>query len=210
VDYVLIVVVLTNLTLLGSSRLRACIRSLAIQGAFVSVLPLLAPGHGATLCVLVFAALVAAIKAFVFPWLLERAVREASVSREVEPFVGFTTSLLVGVALLGASLWLGERLSPAGPGFNPRISPVAFFTIFVGLFLIISRRKALSQVVGYLALENGIYVFGAAQLHSMQLLVEIGVLLDVFAAVFVMGIAMFHIGREFDHLDADRLSSLKE
>jgi len=209
VDYVLIAVVLTNLTLLGSSRLRACIRAFAIQGAFVSVLPLLAPGHGPTLRVIAFAALVAAIKALVFPWLLERAVRQANVPREVEPFVGFTTSLLVGVALLGASLWLGERLSPAGPGFNPRVAPVAFFTIFVGLFLIISRRKALSQVIGYLALENGIYVFSAAQSHFMPLL-EIGVLLDVFAAVFVMGIAMFHIGREFDHLDADRLSSLKE
>ncbi len=88
--------------------------------------------------------------------------------------------------------------------------PGALFTILSGLFLIISRRKALTQVIGYLVLENGIYAFGAALAVEEPLVVEMGVLLDVFVAVFVMGITIHHISRDFDHIDTDRLSLLKD
>ena len=80
----------------------------------------------------------------------------------------------------------------------------------IGLFLIVSRKTALMQVVGYLVLENGIYIFGMALAQEEPLLVEMGILLDVFVAVFVMGIAIFHISREFDHIDVDQLTSLKD
>jgi hydrogenase-4 component E len=87
---------------------------------------------------------------------------------------------------------------------------VALFTIFVGLFMIVTRKKALTQVLGYLTLENGIYAFGLGVAQEWPLIVELGILLDIFAAVFVMGIAIFHINREFDHIDSDRLSTLKD
>jgi hydrogenase-4 component E len=89
------------------------------------------------------------------------------------------------------------------------VVPVAFFTITSGLFLIVSRKKALTQVLGYLVMENGIYVFGTSIAARQPLLVELGILLDVFVAVFVMGIAIFHINREFEHTDVDRLNKLK-
>ena len=76
--------------------------------------------------------------------------------------------------------------------------------------MIVSRRKALSQVLGYLVFENGIYIFGAGIAYKAPLLVELGVLLDVLVAVFVMGIAIFHISREFDSIDTTRLSSLRD
>ncbi len=82
--------------------------------------------------------------------------------------------------------------------------------MMVGLLLIVSRRKAVMQTLGYLAMENGIYAFGLAFAVEEPLLVEMGVLLDVFVAVFVMGIAIHHISREFDHIDTDRLSTLKD
>jgi hydrogenase-4 component E len=88
--------------------------------------------------------------------------------------------------------------------------PVALFTMVVGLFLIVSRRQALMQVLGYLAMENGIYTFGVGLVQDTPMLVELGVLLDVFVAVFVMGIAIFHISREFDHIDTERLRTLKD
>ncbi|PJC48561.1 MAG: hypothetical protein CO035_02865 [Candidatus Omnitrophica bacterium CG_4_9_14_0_2_um_filter_42_8] len=70
--------------------------------------------------------------------------------------------------------------------------------------------KALTQIIGYLILENGIYFFGSILLGEQPLLVELAVLLDVFVAVFVMGIAVFHINREFDHIDTHKLSELKD
>jgi len=131
------------------------------------------------------------------------------VRREVEPYVGYTASLLFGVLALGASLWIESRIRLAGAGFSPLAGPVAIFTILVGLFLIVSRRKAVSQVLGYLVMENGIYVLGISLAAEMPALVEMGVLLDVFVAVFVMSIATYHINREFDHIDVDQLDTLK-
>ena len=84
------------------------------------------------------------------------------------------------------------------------------FTMITGLFLIVSRRQALTQVIGYLALENGVFAFGLGLVREAPVIVEMGILLDIFVAVFVMGITIFHISREFDHIDTDRLSMLKE
>ena len=90
------------------------------------------------------------------------------------------------------------------------VLPLAMFNIMIGLFAIVSRRKALTQVLGYLVMENGIYAFGLAFALNEPLLVGLGILLDAFMAVFVMGITIFHISREFDHMDTDRLSALRD
>ena len=145
-----------------------------------------------------------------FPWLLARVLRDADVHREVEPIVGYTASLLIGTLTLALSLWLSPRLPLPTKPIASLLVPVALFTMLAGLFLIVSRRKALTQVLGYLVLENGIYAFGVGLVQGTPLLVELGVLLDVFVAVFVMGIAIFHINREFDHIDTDRLAVLRD
>ena len=141
--------------------------------------------------------------------LLLRAMREAEVRREIEPYVGYSLSILLGLAALLLALWLSARLPlPLAP-VSSLVVPVALFTSFVGLFVIISRKKAITQVLGYLMLENGIYTFGVGLVQGTPMLIELGVLLDVFVAVFVMGITIFHINRQFDHLDTDRLALLK-
>jgi hydrogenase-4 component E len=108
------------------------------------------------------------------------------------------------------SMWLGTRLPMPSPVFSTLIVPVSFATILCGFFIIISRTKALTQVLGYLVIENGIYVFGMVLLHEQPVLVELAILLDIFVAVFVMGIAIFHISREFDHIDTQHLSQLRD
>ena len=85
----------------------------------------------------------------------------------------------------------------------------AIFLVAIGLFLIVSRRNALMQVIGYLVIENGIFVFAVITVAETPLLVELGILLDAFVAVFVMGIAVFHITREFGTADVDLLTTLK-
>jgi hydrogenase-4 component E len=209
-DTVLVLLILTNLHLLGSSRLAACIRTVAAQAVLLGILPLLAQWSDIDLRLGALMAVSTAIKAGVLPWLLRRAVREAGVQTEVEPIVGFTTSLLLGLGLLGAALHVASRLPPPGADGTKFLVPVALFTIMVGMLVIVGRKKAVMQALGYLAMENGIYAFGLAFAVEEPLLVEMGVLLDVFVAVFVMGIAMHHISREFDHIDTDRLSALKD
>ncbi|MEK7865692.1 MAG: NADH-quinone oxidoreductase subunit K [Planctomycetota bacterium] len=209
IDSILAVLVLTSLMLLGSSRLTACIRFAAIQGIVLGFLPFFAHDHF-TWRTFVLAGAGIGLRGVAFPALLNRALRDAEVRREMEPFIGYTLSLLLAVLLLGASLWIGRRLPIPGGVASDLLVPVAFHTILVGLLLIISRRKALTQVLGYLVIENGIFAFGVSLAQEAPLIVELGVLLDVFVAVFVMGIIIFHINREFDHIDVDRLSALKD
>lgn len=210
VDAILILAVVTNLMLLAYSRIGACTRVTAAQGILLGLLPLVAAPHGVTLHTALFAAGSMGLKGVVFPWLLLRALREAEVRREVEPYIGFNASILIGIVALAVSFWLGQKLPLPSPAISSLAVPVALFSILVGLFLIVSRKKAITQVLGFLVIENGIYTFGVSLVLETSLLVELGVLLDVFVAVFVMGITIFHISREFDHVDADQLATLKD
>jgi hydrogenase-4 component E len=209
IDSILILVALTNLMLLANSRLGASIRVTAAQGILLGLLPLVAAPHAGWHAVLIAVGSMA-LKGVVFPRLMFRALREAEVQREVEPFIGYNLSLLIGVAALAVSIWIGQQLPVPGEAISSLVVPVAMFSILVGLFLIISRKKAVNQVLGFLVLENGVYTFGVGVIQHTSLLVELGVLLDVFVAVFVMGIIIFHISREFDSIDTDALTSLKD
>jgi len=208
-DLIMIFLVLTNLMLLGLSRMGACIRIVALQGVVLSFLPLILNQWNFEMHLVLFSIVIISLKGGVFPWMLNRTLRELSIQREIEPFIGYGISIIAGTIAFLTCMWLSHRLPFPQPLMSPLIVPVAFFTIMSGLFLIISRKKALTQVLGYLVLENGIYAFGVALVKQQPMLVEIGVLLDIFVAVFVMGIAIFHINREFDHIDTDQLSRLR-
>lgn len=200
---------LTNLVMLGSSELGGCIRVVAIQGILLGIFTLIARVDALSARLVILGVVSMGLKGFVFPFLLSRDIREAKVRREVEPFVGYAASIVAGLLMLAASMWVAGRFPELAPTSSPFVIPVALSTVFTGLFLVVSRRKALTQVIGYLVFENGIYMFGVFAAGEIPFLVELGVLLDVFVAVFVMGIAINHINREFDHIDADQLSSLK-
>jgi hydrogenase-4 component E len=210
IDPILVFVALANLTLLGSSRLAGCVRLSAAQGMALGVLPLLVADHGVGVRLVLFTIVFFVLKGVVFPRLLLRAIQSADVRHEVEPIVGYAASILLGILILAVSFWMATRFSLPRPAASPLVLPLALATILIGLFLIVSRRMALMQVVGYLVLENGIFIFGVALAREQPLLVEMGILLDVFVAVFVMGITIFHISREFDHIDVDQLSALKD
>ncbi len=200
---------LSNLAMLGLSELGACVRTVAFQGILLGFITLIVRQEGLSVRLLILSVMSIGLKGFVFPFLLLRSIREAGVRREVEPFVGYVTSVVGGLLMLAVSMWISARIPATATAMSSFQIPVALSTIFTGLFLVVSRRKALNQVIGYLVFESGIYMFGITAVGEIPFLIELGVLLDVFVAVFVMGIAMNHINREFDHIDADQLSSLK-
>jgi hydrogenase-4 component E len=207
-DLLLLLVVLTDFWVLGTTRLSSMIRAAALQGALLSALPLaLHPGLSLHILGLGVGTLI--VKAIVLPTFLHRAIREASVRREVEPLIGFTASLCLGAVAVALSFGVAQRL-PLPESQTALLVPVALSTVIVGLIVLTTRSKALTQVVGYLILENGIYVFGLSQAERVPFLVELGVLLDVFVGVFIMGIVVFHINREFDSLSSARLTELKD
>ena len=109
----------------------------------------------------------------------------------------------------GAQLVVGDRMSNIAPGAMTLVSRLGN-PLLSGFLILTTRRKAITQVVGYLILENGIFIMGLTLLEAMPFLVEIGVLLDLFVGIFVMGIIINHINREFSSLDVARLSALRE
>jgi len=207
-ELLLLCVVLTNFWVLGTTRLSATIRATAIQGGLLAALPIaLHPGW--SLHIIGLATGTFLVKAILLPTFLNWAIREASVRREVEPLIGFTASLALGALAVALSFGIAERI-PLPESDSALLVPVALSTVIVGLLVLTTRSKALTQVVGYLILENGIYVFGLSQVERVPFLVELGVLLDIFVGVFIMGIVVFHINREFDSLDSTRLTELKD
>jgi hydrogenase-4 component E len=200
---------LTCFALLGTSRIGACIRFLSAQGILFSLVPVVAHDDGLSLRVLMLAGANVGLKGIIFPAVLLHLRTRTNFQREVEPFVGFVASILFGIVALAVSLGLARELKPALSYAPFLMLEAAIFLVAIGLFLIVSRRNALMQVIGYLVIENGIFVFAVITVVETPLLLELGILLDAFVAVFVMGIAVFHISREFGMADADQLNTLR-
>lgn len=198
-----------NLVALGSSRLPSVIRAMSVQGVALGLLPLLMEVHF-DWRVAAVAVVTMAVKGFVIPQMLRRAMRAANIEREIDPFIGFVPSLLLGAAGTIAAV-AGARALPLLPEHaGTLLVPGAIASIFTGFILLIGRVKAISQVCGYLILENGIYLFGLLLIKSTPLLVESGILLDVTVGIFVIGIIVDRIQRAFDSLDTRKLTVLRE
>jgi hydrogenase-4 component E len=206
---ILILAVTMNFLALGSSNLKACIRAAALQGFFVSVFPLFF-SPAPTLRLLGLVVVAGSVKAFVIPSMLYRALREVHIQHEMEPYLGLVPSVLLLAAGTGATALFASRLPLVEAHRDLLVVPVALATLFAGFLLLTTRRKAISQVTGYLILENGIFVFAQLLHEAMPALVEVGVLLDLLVGIFVMGIVMNHIQREFGSLDTERLSELRD
>lgn len=206
-DSILIVLLLTNFFILGTASLRAAIRAVALQGVLLALLPLFVETKP-TLRLLVLVALTAAIKGAVIPGLLMKALRDVHIRHEMEPYLGFVPSLIVCAAGTALALLFADNLPLAAADRASLFVPTSLATLLAGFLVLTTRRKAISQVTGYLVLENGIYVFGLLLYQAM--VVEVGMLLDLVVGIFIMGIVLNHIQREFSSLDTERLSRLRE
>jgi hydrogenase-4 component E len=208
-DPMLIVVVALNFVALGVSRIRGVIDAVALQGVLLGSFPLLIY-HDIGLRGVVLSIVTISLKGFVIPKFLIRAMREADIQHEVRPIVNYMTSLLLGAVGTGLAMVFSNTLPLAEGHAKLLLVPASLSTVWAGILMLTTRRKAIMQVLGYLLLENGIFLFGLLLLEAMPFLVEIGVLLDLFTAVFVMGIIIHHISREFSSTSTEQLTELKE
>lgn len=211
-EIVLALFLISDLALAGASRLRSAIRFVAVQGLVVGILPLLLWDWQVGGCpggrIWTIAAVNALVKGVALPVLLAYAVRKARTRRELEPIVSFGLSQLIVFLMAVGGFVVGRILKIHEAVASELAVPVALTTMGAGLLLICARRKAITQVLGFLVLENGISVFGAGLLLEYGIIVELGILLDVFALVFILGIAVFQINRTFLSTDTDKLNRL--
>ncbi|MBF0365177.1 MAG: hydrogenase [Oligoflexia bacterium] len=199
-------ILLTCLASLSMQRLRPLIKTVALQGIAVTMTTLLYQQNVHFL--LPFIMII--VKGVLIPMLLLYTLKKVSIKSEGKPIVGFHASVLLGILFLFMVIhYSHDKLSKllADQSFS---FSVAVVTIACGLFLMMARRKALTQVVGYLIMDNGIYLMGALFLKNIPFVLEFAILLDLLVAVMVMGIILHKINETFNSIDTTSLATLKD
>jgi hydrogenase-4 component E len=184
---------------------------MAFQGIVVPLVPLFL-GHQMTMGSVLMLQVMILIKGFLIPGLIYVAVKKIKIRREIEPIIGYHASLFAGLIFIVVSTFIADRIHGSLSGGQMLLLITAITTLASGLFLLMSRHKAITQVIGYLMMENGIYLFGTAlakQTHS-QYIVEFGVLLDLLVGIMIMGIVLNNINSTFDDVDTALLGQLKD
>lgn len=220
---ILVLVLLVNLYILTSTQLRAVIYAVAWQGVLLAAAyPLAHMGSGhalpegaaadrwVVLRLVALTAVMAGVKGFVIPGLLLKAVRETDIRRVEESTIGVVPALLVGAVGTVLSMAFASRLPLRVDHTSNLVVPAALATVFTGFLILTTRWRALTQVLGYIVLENGIFIFGLLLVDAIPILVEFGVLLDLFVGVFVMGIIINHVSLAFGEVSPAHLKNLRE
>jgi hydrogenase-4 component E len=209
VDTILALVLLSVLISFGSSRLTMLIRLLAFQGVVVSLVPLFI-GHELTTGSIVFTLVTLLIRGIFIPLFIYLAIKKVAIRREVEPIVGYHASLLAGLALIVVATFVSPKFNLPQTSGNVLLLPTAITLLVAGMFLLMARRNAIAMVLGYIMMENGIYLVGTSFSTRAHHIVEFGILLDVLAGVMIMAIILQNINQAFDDVDTALLRTLKE
>ncbi len=208
-DTILVLVLLSVLFSFGSSRLPALIKVLAFQGVVVSIVPFFI-GHELTTGGIAFTIVTLLIRGFGIPLYIYLAIKKVAIGREVEPIVGYHASLLAGLALIVGAIFVSPKFNLPLVQDHALLLPTAIVLIVAGMFLLMARRNAIAMVLGYIMMENGIYLIGTSFSVRAQHIVEFGILLDVLAGVMIMAIVLQNIKKTFDDVDTALLRTLKE
>ncbi len=209
VDTILTLVLLSVLFSYGSSRLPRLIKLVAFQGVAVSMVPFFTV-HDMSGGGVVFTLVTLAVRGIIIPMCIYTAIRKVAIKREVEPVIGYHASVLFGLGLIVAVTWISGRLNiPAVQG-HILLIPTAMALLITGMFLLMARRNAIAMVLGYIMMENGIYLAGTTISVRARHIVEFGILLDILAGVMIMAIILQSIKRTFDDVDTAHLRTLKE
>lgn len=156
------------------------------------------------------AALTLVLKVIAMPWFFYRLVKKLDVDRDVEPMINIPTTMLIGIALVIFAFNLAMPISEMSGTVMRSTLGIAMATVLLAFLMMITRSKAIPQVIGFLSMENGLFFAATSASYGMPLVVEMGVALDVMVAVFVLGIFFFQIRETFDSLDLKHMEKLKE
>lgn len=207
-DLSLIVIILSGIFLLGNSRLGTIIQLFAFQSLILCTIPLQAGDFGRHVLIIALGTLV--IKVLVMPNFLFWAIRHVKIRKESQTILGYGKTMLLGGILVAAAFYIAARVDCPIEGCSKLFIPTALSVVAMGLLLLVSRVQAITQVIGYLVMENGIYLFSMLLVDKTPLLVEMGILLDIFVAVLVMGIVVNHINEDYAGTNTLNLTTLRD
>ena len=201
---------LLSFAMLAQRRVVTLVNLLAVQGALLFVATLLLAWRTHQYHLYLSAALTLGIKVIFLPWLLHRLIRRLQVYWDTEPLINVSGTMLVGVLVVVFAFGLAQPISALASTATRHAIGIAVAVVLLSFLTMITRRKAMSQVVGFLSMENGLFFGAMSATYGMPMIVELGVALDVLVAMLVLGIFFFQIREQFDSLDLHHLEALKE
>jgi hydrogenase-4 component E len=196
--------------MLSQRRILTLIRLLAWQGAALAASTAIVAYTTGNLHLYLSAGITLLLKVIVIPWVLHRLIDELRVRWDVETLINIPTTMLIGIALVIFAFALATPISQMASTLTRSTLGIALASVLLSFLTMIVRRKAVPQVIGFLAMENGLLLAATSATYGMPLVVELGVALDVLVATFIFGIFFFHIREQFDSLDIRHMEKLKE
>jgi hydrogenase-4 component E len=201
---------LISFSMLSQRRTRRLIELFAWQGAILFASTSLVAYSAGLRHLWYSAALTLILKVVLLPLILLRLVQRLQAQWDTEPLINIPTTMLLGVGLVIFAFGLAQPISALATTITRNTLGIALAIILLAFLMMITRRNAVSQVVGFLAMENGLFFAATSATYGMPMVVELGIALDVLVGVLVLGIFFFQIREQFDSLDLHNLESLKE
>lgn len=208
IDLVSVGILLTAIAMNGMKRLESCVKAYAVNSWLLSALIAIVAFMIGEFHLYIASLVTFLSKGIVIPIFLRKVVREMKVTHEIEPYISNALSLTISgilVAIVYASLKEGIFVT----GLSRNVLQISLAVILIGLFAMITRRKAITQVIGLLFMENGLFLAGFSLTYGMPMIIELGVLFDMLMGVIILGIFAVQIRRAFASSDLDKLTILK-
>jgi hydrogenase-4 component E len=200
----------TSFVLLEQARLVSAIHAFAWQGVLVTLVTLVVAISGSHPHLFFSAALTLCLKALLIPWMLHRLVRRLELDRHSEPLQRPALVTMAAVALVLFSYWLVLPIVQQELLFTRNIVAVSLAIVLIGLLMMVARQQAIAQVLGFMSMENGLFLAAVSATAGMPLIVELGIAFDVLVAMVLFGVFFFQIRASIDTLDVDRMNRLTE
>lgn len=201
---------LISFAMLSGRRTQQLITLFAWQGAILFVSTILVAYSSGLTEMYYSAALTLILKVIALPWILQRLIYRLGAQWDSEQLVNVPTTMLVGLALVIFAFGLAKPISLMATTITGHTLGIALAIILLAFLMMITRRKAVTQVIGFLAMENGLFLAATSATYGMPMVIELGIALDLLVGVFILGIFFFQIREQFDSLDLRNLESLKE
>ena len=203
-------ILLTAFGLLVQRRILALLHLFAWQGFFLCVSTAIVGYVTGVHHLFISSLLTLTLKVIVLPYILYALINKLKIRKEIETLVNIPMTMLIGIALVIFSYHLTAPITLLSTLVTRSTLAVALATVMLGLLMMVTRRHAVTQIIGFLALENGLFFAATSATYGMPMVVELGVALDLLIAAFIFGIFFFHINTTFDSLDVDQMARLKE
>lgn len=198
IDTSCVLIVFSALAVLATSRITGMIKIFALQSFVLGLLPFFLHAHAIAAKDIMIGCGTMVLKGALVPYILFWAIRHVSMRSEIKPLIGVGASIIGGALVIAGAFWFSLSLKVPGKAVADLVLPCSLATVLLGFMIMVTRTRAVTQVLGYLIMENGIFLFALATFDSMPVLIEMGILLDIFVAVFIMAIVVNHINEEFE------------